>query len=194
MSSSSSRSTPALSSFSRFSARDLVAGLDVDLAGLLVDQVIGREAAEDFLGRDDEVLEAVLGGGIGLARRDLLMRLEDDFAAVGVDHVMGRLLPAPCFGDVGDLPAVLAAHIGQAVVEGVEDFLARQAERVQQRGDRQLALAVDADVDDVLGVELEVEPAAAIGDDARGEEIFAAGVGLAAVMVEQHARRTVHLD
>ena len=79
------------------------------------------------------------------------------------------------------------------VVEGVEDFLARQAERVEQRGDRQLALAVDADVDDVLGVELEVEPAAAIGDDPRGEEILAAGVGLAAVMVEQHARRAVHL-
>ena len=63
------------------------------------------------------------------------------------------------------------------VVEGVEDFLARQAERVQQRGDRQLALAVDADVDDVLGVELEVEPAAAIGDDPRGEEILAARRG-----------------
>ena len=64
---------------------------------------------------------------------------------------------------------------------------------MQQRGDRQLALAVDADVDDVLGVELEVEPAAAIRDDARGEEVFAAGVGLAAVVVEQNARRAVHL-
>ena len=75
----------------------------------------------------------------------------------------------------------------------VEDLLAAQAERVQQRRDRQLALAVDADVDDVLGVELEVEPRAAIGDDARGEQILARSVGLAAVMVEQHARRTVHL-
>ena len=64
---------------------------------------------------------------------------------------------------------------------------------MQQRGHRQLALAVDADVDDVLGVELEVEPRAAIGDDPRGEEIFARGVGLAAVMVEEHARRAVHL-
>ena len=64
---------------------------------------------------------------------------------------------------------------------------------MEQSGHRQLALAVDADVDDVLGVELEVEPAAAIGDDARGEQELAAGVGLAAIVVEQHARRAVHL-
>ena len=54
---------------------------------------------------------------------------------------------------------------------------------MKQRRHRQLALAVDTDVDDVLGVELEVEPAAAVRDDPRGEEILAAGVGLAAVMV-----------
>ena len=64
---------------------------------------------------------------------------------------------------------------------------------MEQRGDRQLALAVDADVDDVLGVEFEVEPAAAVRDDPRGEQELAAGVGLAAVVVEQDARRAVHL-
>ena len=111
-----------------------------------------------------------MAGLVGAARSDLLVGLEDDLAGVGVDHVVVRLLAAPCFGGIGDLPAVLAARVDDAVVEGVEDFLAGHAERVEQRGDRQLALAVDADVDDVLGVELEVEPAAAIGDDARGEE------------------------
>src|SRR3546814_9683606 len=64
---------------------------------------------------------------------------------------------------------------------------------MEQCRHRQLALAIDTDVDDVLGVELEVEPRAAIGDDARGEQELARGVGLAAVMVEQHTRRPVHL-
>ena len=64
---------------------------------------------------------------------------------------------------------------------------------MQQRRHRELALAVDADIDDVLGVELEVEPAAAIGDHPGGEEVLAAGVGLAAVVVEQHAGAAVHL-
>ena len=83
-----------------------VAGLDVNLAGLLVDQVERREAAVDFLGRDDEVLEAVLGRLVGAARGDLLGLLEDDFAGVGVDHVVGRLLAAPLLGGIRDLPAV----------------------------------------------------------------------------------------
>ena len=139
-------------------------------------------------------LEPVLLGLVGRARADLLAGREDDLAGLAVDDVEGRLLAAPLLGDERNLPAgVAAAHIGDAVVEGVEDFLARQLERVEQRRHRQLALAVDADVDDVLGVELEVEPRAAIGDDAGGEEIFARGVGLAAVMVEEHARRAVHL-
>ena len=103
---------------------DLVAGLDVDLAGLLVDEVVRRVAAEDFLGRDDERLEAVLGRLVGAARSDLLVRLEDDLAGFGVRQVVDRLLAAPCVGDVGDFPAVLAADVGDRVVEEVEDFLA----------------------------------------------------------------------
>ena len=51
-----------------------------------------------------------------LARRGVIfsLGLEDDLAAVGVDHVVDRLLAAPCFGDVGDLPAVLAADVDDA--------------------------------------------------------------------------------
>jgi hypothetical protein len=55
----------------------------------------------------------------------------------------------------------------------VEDLLGIEPQRIEQRGDRQLAAAVDAGIDDVLGVELEVEPRAAIGNDARGEEQLA---------------------
>ena len=114
--------------------------------------------------------EPVLGRLVGGARADLLAGREHDLAGLAVGDVEGRLLAAPLLGDERDQPAALAAHEDDAVVEGVEDLLARHVERVQQRRHRQLALAVDADVDDVLGVELEVEPRAAIGDDARGEE------------------------
>ena len=46
---------------------------------------------------------------------------------------------------------------------------------------------------DVLGVELEIEPRAAIGNDARGEQQLAARMRLALVVVEEHARAAVHL-
>ena len=69
----------------------------------------------------------------------------------------------------------------------------RVAERAQQHRRVHLAAAVDADVDDVLGVELEVEPRAAVGDDARGVEQLAARVGLALVVIEEDAGAAVEL-
>ena len=87
----------------------------------------------------------------------------------------------------------MAARPGDAVVEQVQNFFRMPAQRVQKRGDRQLALAVDADVDDVLGVEFQIEPRTAIGDHAGGKQILARSMGLAAIMIEEDARRTVHL-
>ncbi len=72
-------------------------------------------------------------------------------------------------------------------------LLGVHAEGLEQRGHRDLAATVDAGKDDVLGVEFEVEPRAAIGNDAAGEQQLARGMGLALVVVEEHARRTVHL-
>src|SRR6185503_7286249 len=116
-------------------------GLDVNLASLLVDQVMRRKAAEDFLGWDDEVFEPILASLVGTARGDLLACLEDDFARVGVDHVVARLHAPPRFDHIRDLPAVLAALIDDGAVEGVEDVLARKPKRMEEGGDRKLALA-----------------------------------------------------
>ncbi len=46
---------------------------------------------------------------------------------------------------------------------------------------------------DILGVEFEVEPGAAIRNHAGGKQELAGGMRLAPVVVEKHARRTVHL-
>ncbi len=177
--------------------RDLVTRFDVDAARLLVDQIAAGVAAEDFLGRQQQRFEPVLGRLVGRARADLLAGGEDFFTRLGIDQREGRLLAAPVFGDEGNVPAfaLLAGRPlpGDGVVEVREDVFAVEAERIEQRGDRQLALAVDPHVDDVLGVEFEIEPAATIGNDPRREEELARGMRLAAVMVEQDARRTVHL-
>ena len=173
--------------------RDFLASFDVDAARALVDHVACGVAGKDFLGRQQQRLEAVLGRLVRGARADLVASLEDFFAGLGVDQREGGLVAAPCFGDERDLPTVLGALPGLLFVENVEDVFAIEAEREQQRGDRQLALAVDTHVDDVLGVEFEIEPRAAIRNDARREQQLARAVGLAAIVVEQDARRTVHL-
>ena len=67
-----------------------------------------------------------------------------------------------CLVCAGDDPGELAVLHRDGVdgVEGLEDFLVRaQAERAQEDGAEELALAIDADVEDVLLVVLELNPA-----------------------------------
>ncbi len=172
----------------------LVAGLDPDLAGFLVDDVLGDEAADDALERHQDVGDvARVDDLLDRARRHLLAGRGDHLAGLGVDDVVRRLGAAdPLWEELGG-PAVLLLLEADGVVIGLHDAFLVQTQGIQQGGHRQLAAAVDAHVDDVLGVELEVEPRAAIGNDAAGEQELARGMGLAAVVVEEHARRAVHL-
>ena len=51
------------------------------------------------------------------------------------------------------------------LIEVVDQLLGRVAQRPEQDGGRQLPAAIDTNIEDVLGVELEVDPGAAVGDD-----------------------------
>jgi len=80
-----------------------------------------------------------------------------------------------------------------ADLAGRADRKRRTASQAYEDRHRQLAAPVDAHIDEVLGVELEVEPRAAIGDDACREQVLARRVRLALVVVEEHARAAMHL-
>ena len=66
---------------------ELVAGLDVDLAGLQVDDVLGEIAADQVLGADQHLLQAAFGQLARAARRHLLAGLGHHLAGLGVDQV-----------------------------------------------------------------------------------------------------------
>ena len=173
---------------------DLVAGLGVDFAGLRIDEVLGEIVADQFVVRHAERLEALLRSWRAGAHGQLLAGLDHHLAGVGIDQVVDRLVAAEAVGIERHAPAAfLAALVEDLLVEGRQDLLAVETEREHQRRHRNLAAAVDTRVDDVLGVELDVEPGAAIGNDARGKQQLAGRMGLALVVVEEHARRTVHL-
>ncbi len=138
-------------------------------------------------------LEALVGKLAHDARSQLLAHFGNHFAAVGVDEIGFGLGALHGLRVERHAPAVAVARQYRVRVEGRKDFLAVEAERHQQRRCRDLAAAVDARKHDVLGVELDVEPGAAIRDDARGEQQLARRMGLALVVVEEHARRAVHL-
>ena len=176
-----------------FGARDLIAGLGVDFAGFRVDEVLGDVVADQFLIGQPQRLEALLGELARLAHGELLAGLEHHLAGVGIDQIVDRLVAAQPVGVERHPPAILGALVGHLLVEGVEDLLAAHAERIKQRRHRDLPAPVDARVNDVLGVELDVEPRTAIGNDAGGEQQLARRVRLALVVIEEHAGRAMHL-
>ncbi len=180
--------------FQQFDRRtvQLVAGLGVDFAGLVVHgvggQVFGQQGVGGQRQRRGRVAQL-----LGLAGADLGAGGGDDLTGVGVDQVELGLHALPALGLVGGDPAFAALLVGHGLVEGLEDLLAVHAQTHQEGRGRQFPAAVDADVDDILGVELEVEPGTAVRDHASGEQQLARAVRLALVVVEEDARRTVHL-
>src|SRR5205814_4779047 len=65
-------------------------------------------------------------------------------------------------------------------------FVRRQTEGAEENGAEEFALAVDADVEDVFLVVLELHPRSAIRDDLREER-------MGGLLGEEDARRTVEL-
>ncbi len=172
---------------------DFLAGLGVDFAGLRVDEVLGQIVADQFLIRQPQRLQALFLELTRAAHGQLLAGLEHDLAGVGVDQVVDGAVAAETGGVERHAPAVLGPLVADLLVERAEDGFAVEPEREHQRGHRNLAAAVDTREHDVLGVEFDIEPGTAIGNHARGKQQLARGMGLALVVIEEYARRTMHL-
>ena len=173
--------------------RQHFAGLDHDFSGRLVDQALGHVAPHELFVADQEILEPValeLGHHPG---RQFDAGRGDGFSGARIYQVGHRLDAAHALGNELRFPTVLVTRVLDGVVEESEDVLGRHAEREQERRHGKLAPAVDADVDDILGVELEVEPRAAIGNDAGGEQELARRMRFPLVVVEEDAWRAMHL-
>jgi hypothetical protein len=100
-----------------------------------------------------------------VAGSDALVLLDQNLAVLVGDVEAGDLALQALGHELHLRPDVHQAEI----VEGEEvgqDLLGVQADGLEQDGDRHLATAVDAEVEDVLRVELEVQPRAAVGNDA----------------------------
>ena len=121
------------------------------------------EPAVDLLERVTAQLVVLLGDD--LARLDV-----DD--GVGVDE-LGQLLGLEVQGRLGGQVPVL-------VEEGEDVLVVLVAEGAEKGGDEELAAAaaaVEVDPEEVVLVELDLDPGAAVGNDAEGVQHLAAGVG-----------------
>jgi len=186
---------------------DLFVALEHHFAGALVDHVVGADLGVELVGVDRQPGHLRVGQLLHVRAGELAVLLDDHLARLRLDVAGGALVEQ----QVGvDRLLELAAREqvdGLGGVEVVEDLFGRALEldRVLLRGvadraqganqhrRRQLAAAIDANVEQVFVVELEVDPRAAVGNDAGVVEQLARRVALALVVVEEGARRAVQL-
>src|SRR5690606_13462563 len=171
---------------------DFLVGIGQHFAGRAVDDIGGQGAADQEGFRHGDLLEAGFAQIADVLGGDALVLRNDDLAGL-VHEVEAGGFAAQARGDDVELHALVGQMEGIELEEGFEDLFRRLADGLQQDGDRHLATAVDAEEEDVLRIELEVQPGAAVGNDAGGEQQLARAVGLAAVVLEEHAGRTVQL-
>ncbi len=170
-----------------------VASFTKNLAGFAVDDIAAEELTLESRGWNEKLVRTALNDPLGSERCDLAIRRRHNLAGLRVNKIIAWLLSLPRFRAEAHDPAALVQPVDRTGVEEVDDLVCVIAERIQHRRRRQFALAVDADVQNVLGVKLEVEPGPAIWNDPGREEKLAGRMGLAAIMVEEDARRAVHL-
>src|SRR5437899_1848223 len=102
-----------------------------------------------------------------------------------------ELHPGVALLEPEDLLAVV--EVAQNLLVREDHALLEEPERAQERGGEHLPPPVHAHVEDVVGVEVELDPRAAVGNHARRVERLAGGQRLALVVVEEDAGGALEL-
>ena len=170
--------------------RDFLIGLSNDFAR--VDNVLRKNAPEEVVVGDGDRRHAGLRNVAQMLGSNALVMRNDDLA-FAVRNVERHRLALKSFRDDRELRSALEKLEAVESEEAREDVLDRIADGLQEDRAGHLAAAVDAEVKDVLGVEFEVKPRTAVGNNASREEELARRMGLALVMLEEDAGRTVQL-
>ena len=152
--------------------QDLV-GLGEDLAGLGVEHVVREDLADQVFLRHFQARDAGFCSSWRTWRAVMRRPSSTMTFVADADRRSVAVSPRRRCGISVELDLALRQVIGVLVEEHVEHLLVGVAERAQDDRDRELAAPVDAREHAVLRIELEVEPRAAVRNDARGEQQLA---------------------
>ena len=157
-----------------------LAGFGPDFPGFHIHQVFCHKAAKQFSAAHQHFRRARFGDLACQARRQLRVLFRHHFTGARIHQRFRELHATEAIRIKSARPALGAARKHHLAIEGIQDFLGihaadfmqfhlpatlgtlhfsgRAIQRVKQRGDRQLALAVNANIANVLGIEFEIEP------------------------------------
>src|SRR5215470_6301870 len=180
---------------------DLLVGLHQHLAGVGVHHAIGGPASHQGIGLHGDLGDAGLHELLDGPRVEGLIRGDQGLAVPRRLHVVGDLHAVVGLRvQLHPRVAILEAQHLLRLVELAEDLrvgddhaLLEEGEGAQEGGGEHLAPPIHAHEEDVVGIELELHPRPAIGNDPGGVEELARGHRLALIVVEEHPGRALEL-
>ncbi len=172
--------------------RDFIVAFGQQLTGLAVDDVVGKNPSDQVIVADIQRLDAGSFDLLDMPCRDATILGNDDITAL-VGDVCQRCFTAQPRRHQVELGITLAQRDARLLEKCVENQLVLHAQSTQQDRDRQLATTVDAGEQAILGIEFEIQPAAAIRNDPRLVQQLTGRMRLASVVIEEHTRRAMHL-
>ena len=149
-----------------------VVGVGQHFTAFLVHHISGKDALVNVLIARIQLLDSSLSQQVDMARSDAAAILDNQLAFLVLDVESGKL-PTQAFRDYLETHTRLGDRETVLFEEGFEDLLGTQSQSTQQYRSRQLAAPVNTHVDQVLRVELTIEPRTAIGNDPSGEQQLA---------------------
>src|SRR4029077_5454778 len=120
-------------------------------------------------------------------RGDALVRSNQNVFRTRMLDLLRELAVDQTFGNIPEEIAIAQRDALHLIERAQNVFIRLHAQRAKENRAEEFALAIDADVENVLRVVLEFHPRAAVGNNL-AQEVAAIVRGL-----EKHARRTVQL-
>ena len=119
---------------------------------------MGQKFAEQFLPINVNVADFGLDQALGKRFADFPILLHQNLFGFRMHQIMQDPLTDQKFG-IKDLFKLFAPYrYPLDIIKGTQQFFARQAQGLQQGGDRKLAPPVDTDIEDILDVEFKIYP------------------------------------
>ena len=177
---------------------DLVFGqhlvaLGQNFAARRVQDVMGHHPAHQVGGEPRDGLYPGPFHLLNQHRGQALALLDQDIAALGIEDVGGRGLVHQQLRREGLLDGLALKIHPLGLVEEIEQLFRRVPQGFQEDGGGKLPPPVDTHVQDVLGIELEIDPGPPERNQPRRVDDFTAGVNLGLVMVNEQTRGAVQL-
>jgi hypothetical protein len=165
----------------------LTSVFDQDLARFLVDYLGHRERTLEPVELHADLLDPTLDKLVIESFDDLLALCHDHVLGLRIADLVARLAADQVTAERAEQVLSFPAH-RHRLVEGAEDLrIGRETQGPQERRREELPLPVDAHVEDVLLVVLELHPRAAVRDDLREDE------GSTRIRFEEDARAAMQL-